>query len=138
LFHSVRNSSVDRFEERRNTFQHIPFHLILGNHDILTPEKYDQLGLNLVPELIIGNLWLTHEPRNEGALDHYNIAGHIHPAVRIRGTGKQSLTLPCFYFGPRNGIIPAFGYFTGKAKLSIEKESAIFAIADQMIFKIPA
>lgn len=137
LFHSVRNSSVERFEEIRKSFQSIPFHLISGNHDILPPEKYHQLGLNRMPELIIGNLWLTHEPRNESNIQPYNIAGHIHPSVRIRGMGKQSLTLPCFYFGTYGGILPAFGYFTGKARLRIEKDSAIFAVADHKIFKIP-
>jgi DNA ligase-associated metallophosphoesterase len=137
LFHSVRNSSVDNFEELRKYFHEIPFHLVSGNHDILPAAKYQQLGLHLVPELIIGNIWLTHEPSHYGSHDLYNIAGHIHPAVRLKGAGKQSLTLPCFYFGPRNGILPAFGYFTGKAKLPIEKDSAIFAIADQKVFSIP-
>jgi DNA ligase-associated metallophosphoesterase len=137
LFHSVRNSSVDTFEELRNDFLQIPFYLVSGNHDILSPAKYEQLGLHLVPELVIGNLWLTHEPSYNDSHEVYNIAGHIHPAVRLRGAGKQSVTLPCFYFGARNGILPAFGYFTGKAKLPIEKDSTIFAIADQKVFSIP-
>ena len=137
LFHSVRNSSLEKFEELRKTYPDIPFHLITGNHDILSPEQYHQLGLNLMPELIIGNLWLTHEPCAETVTGCYNIAGHIHPSVRIKGAGKQSLTFPCFYFSPRNGILPAFGYFTGKARLRIEKDSTIFAIADHKIFKIP-
>ena len=137
LFHSVRNSSVDTFEELRKQFHQIPFYLVSGNHDILPPAKYQQLGLHLVPELVIGKIWLTHEPNLDTSNELYNIAGHIHPAVRLKGTGKQSLTLPCFYFGSRNGILPAFGYFTGKAKLPIEKDSAIFAIADQKVFSIP-
>ncbi|HMU04607.1 MAG TPA: hypothetical protein PJ990_13330, partial [Saprospiraceae bacterium] len=79
---------------------------------------------------------LTHEPQDEIKNGYYNLAGHIHPGISLKGKGRQKVTLPCFYFGINNGLLPAFGYFTGKAIIKIEKKSDIFAIAEDKIFRI--
>ena len=36
------------------------------------------------------------------------MGGHVHPGVKLGG-----MRLPCFWFGERVAILPAFGKFTG-------------------------
>ncbi|HNU41619.1 MAG TPA: phosphoesterase, partial [Cyclobacteriaceae bacterium] len=67
----------------------------------------------------------------------YNLSGHIHPAVRLKGTGRQSVMLPCFYFGKQQGILPAFGSFTGMARIVPKKEDRIFVIAENKVIAYP-
>jgi metallophosphoesterase superfamily enzyme len=87
-------------------------------------------------ELKIGPFMLTHEPLENSRDDFYNIAGHIHPGVHLSGKGRQSLTLPCFCFGKHQGIMPAFGSFTGLAKINPKKDDRIFVIAEGKILKV--
>ncbi len=136
LFHSIKNHSFNSFQTLLKSFDNITFDLVIGNHDIMSSENYADLGLNVTEEIYINGLWLTHEPQDEIKEGNYNIAGHIHPGVRLKGKGRQYLTLPCFYFGAHSGLIPAFGYFTGKAIVKIDKKSNIFAIAEDKIFCI--
>jgi len=137
LFHSVMNQSFLDFKVFVQDHIAIEFILILGNHDILSVEAYSELGLSVVDDYMIDNLWLTHEPQEVIKPGIYNLAGHIHPGIRLKGVGKQSMTLPCFYFGASYGILPAFGYFTGKVNMKYDKNSTIFAIADDKIIRIP-
>jgi metallophosphoesterase superfamily enzyme len=54
-----------------------------------------------------GPLALAHHPVPvEG---HYVLAGHIHPCAKVRGAGRQSERLACFWFGREAGVLPAFG-----------------------------
>lgn len=137
LFHSVRNQSYEDFLSYLGDAVHIEFILVMGNHDIMSIAAYQTLELTVVDEYLLGNLWLTHEPQTAHKPGMYNLAGHIHPGIRLKGKGKQGLTLPCFYFHEFYGVLPAFGYFTGKAILKMDKKSTIFAIADDLIIHIP-
>jgi metallophosphoesterase superfamily enzyme len=58
----------------------------------------------------------------------YYFSGHLHPGIRIRGMGKQSLQFPCFYFGTEYAVLPAFGKFTGTVSIDPLPESNVFAI----------
>jgi metallophosphoesterase superfamily enzyme len=60
----------------------------------------------------------------------------LHPAVQLFGKGKQVFTLPCYYFGETNGILPAFGSFTGKAIIALEPESKVFAVAGNVVSRV--
>lgn len=136
LFHSVKNNSYDDFKTMIGHYSNIEFHLVIGNHDIMPAIFYQELNIKVCDEMVIGNLWLTHEPQDEIKDGLYNLAGHIHPGVKLKGKARQSITLPCFYFGPQRGLLPAFGYFTGKSIIKIEKKSDTFAIAEDNIFYI--
>jgi len=43
------------------------------------------------------------------------------------------LTLPCFHFGSRQAILPAFGKFTGKVRMKNAKDDRIFAVLQDKI-----
>ncbi len=133
LFHSSLNREWQLFENWVLKSS-VKITLIAGNHDIISPLKYENLGISLVPELIWGPFLLTHYPEERVGL--FNLSGHIHPAVRLRGKGRQSLRLPCFFKNKHQMILPAFGAFTGTHVMKKKREDEVYAIADAMVIKI--
>ena len=135
LFHSDYNSQWPAFIEFLNKFNTIQFHLIIGNHDIL--DKSDYINDNLVVHenaLIKDDFILTHHPEDHKAF--YNLCGHIHPGVKLKGHGKQYMNLPCFYFAENQGILPAFGVFTGLHLLDVKMKDDIFGIVESEVIKL--
>lgn len=137
LFHSEFNRQWMEFCELLEQFNQMSFELITGNHDILDPSFYEQAGLKVhLDGLYLPPFQLTHHPmEGEGlsAGSRYNLAGHIHPGVRLRGRGRQKLKFPCFFFGARQGLLPAFGEFTGLATLSVGTEDRVYLIVEDEI-----
>lgn len=134
LFHSEHNQEWDLFYNWAHNYEQLELVLIKGNHDILPESLYQNSRLNVVDALIIDNIEFTHE-RNENS-DAYNISGHIHPAVSMVGSGKQSLKLPCFLFREDHAFLPAFGHFTGMSKIKPSKKDNIFVVAENAIFHV--
>ncbi len=135
LFHSVQNKDWDLFQVFIKTYNHIHFTLIKGNHDIIHDDKLSAIMDEVVGiGLALGPFYLTHEPLEHKAL--YNLCGHIHPAVRLRGKGLQSVRLPCFYFGQRQGILPAFGSFTGGYTLEVKDHEDVFVVAENEVIPL--
>ncbi len=132
LFHSELNSEWLAFKNLIKNNSGVSFHLITGNHDILHNTSYSNIGLNVHQDILeLGPIILSHEPIDGHKL--YNLCGHIHPGVRIAGAARQSMRLPCFYFGTKGGILPAFGEFTGLHILHPKKGDRVFMIAGEQI-----
>jgi metallophosphoesterase superfamily enzyme len=119
-------------------FSNISFELVLGNHDVMSDLQYERKGIRLHNELVLGNFILTHHPLEEVAPGYYNLAGHIHPGVCLYGKGRQAMTLPCFYFGRQQALLPAFGVFTGLAKIRTYKNDKVFVIVEDKILDVSA
>jgi uncharacterized protein len=136
LFHSHYNPEWEVFGEVIRHFRNISFELVLGNHDIMSELQYERKGIQLHETLRMGPFIFTHHPLTEIEAQCYNIAGHIHPGVNLRGLGKQSVTLPCFYFGECSGLLPAFGMFTGLAKIRPKKDDKVFVIVEEKIMEV--
>lgn len=134
LFHSDHNQEWDLFYNWAHNYEYVELILIKGNHDILPQSLYRNSRLKVVEKLLIDNIEFTHE-RNE-IPDGYNISGHIHPAVSMIGSGKQSLKLPCFLFREDHAFLPAFGHFTGMAKIKPSKKDNIFVVAENEIIHV--
>lgn len=137
LFHSHLNAEWEAFSHLLQQFSAIHFELIPGNHDILRKEVYEATGLSLhKPSLAIAPFVLTHEPMASLSGLFYNLAGHLHPSVKLAGNGRQSLRLPCFYFTENQGILPAFGVFTGLATIQPKMGDHVFVVADDAVFPV--
>lgn len=108
--------------------------LVTGNHDIISPVYYEDLGIALKSHWEIGFFLLTHHPTEKDG--YFNFSGHIHPAVKLRGKGRQSLRLPCFFKSENRMILPAFGEFTGSHVLKPESGDEIYAIAKNEVVSI--
>lgn len=137
LFHSHYNAEWEDFRKLIDRFPAISFELVQGNHDILSAEAYQQAGIILHQEpYTIHPFSFSHHPLEEQVNGLYNIAGHIHPCVYLKGIGKQRTRLACFYFGATKGLLPAFGAFTGMAKISPKRGEQVFVIAEQEIIAV--
>jgi len=131
LFHSVYNDGWETFGQIRKAFVHCSFELVIGNHDILSDLQYERHKILLHKEsLRLDNLLLTHEPLEDIPEDVFNVTGHVHPGAHLRGAGRQSVVLPCFYFKSNQCILPAFGAFTGLATVQPKRGDKIFVVAN--------
>lgn len=135
LFHSDYNSMWEYLIDFLQLFPKVKFVLIEGNHDVLSSRQYGKAGLISFPKVELGPFDLTHEPE-EPTLGRYNLCGHIHPGVRLKGKGLQRLRLPCYYFGKTIGILPAFGSFTGLATLQPKKTDSVFVITQAEVIPV--
>ena len=134
LFHSDLNVEWEFFEEWVEN-QSCLMILVKGNHDILPDEVYRSSKMEVQEELILGPFHFTHE---KTASQFYNLSGHVHPAVRLKGRAKQGLTVPCFYFSQGFGLLPAYGSFTGTYKIRPRVGDMVFATTgDQVIALMP-
>ena len=133
LFHSSLNKEWQFFE---NWVEKTPSEIILvsGNHDIIAPEKFENLGIKIFQELEIEEFLLTHHPEERN--NFFNFCGHIHPAIRLQGFGRQRLKLPCFFKKKQQLILPAFGEFTGTYVLEPTKEDKVYVLVDDEVILI--
>lgn len=138
LFHSNYNLEWDEFGRFIQAFEQVDFELVEGNHDIMHPKHYQKYQIKVYANgLISGPFIFTHIPLDQHG-HHYNLSGHIHPGVRLTGKGRQSLKLPCFYFGEHSGILPAFGDFTGKFMLKPNRKDRIYVVTGQQVIDMSA
>ncbi|MBX2877723.1 MAG: ligase-associated DNA damage response endonuclease PdeM [Saprospiraceae bacterium] len=137
LFHSDYNPVWEELGDLIQQFRAVSFELIPGNHDILEDPYYQSAGLHLHPlTLEIPPFYFTHHPQAEIPEGLYNLCGHIHPSVTLRGGARQSLRLPCFYFGEQQGILPAFGAFTGTANITVRAGDRVFVITSNEVVEV--
>jgi uncharacterized protein len=137
LFHSVYNDDWESFGQVRKAFALCSFELVVGNHDILSSRQYERHHILLhIQNLRLNNLLLTHEPLEKISDESVNVAGHIHPGAHLVGSGKQSLTLPCFYVKSHQCILPAFGSFTGLARIRPKENEKIFVVANGKVISM--
>ncbi len=134
LFHSSLNDDWRRFSEFRSAFSHVQFEMIIGNHDIIDPNLFvENKVINHGLEFVEYPFCFTHYPKTDS--DYYIVSGHVHPGIRMHGAAKQTLKLPCFWFGVENALFPAFGFFTGLHTIFPSEEDVVFAIADDHLWQ---
>jgi DNA ligase-associated metallophosphoesterase len=109
--------------------------LVRGNHDRHAGDPPEELRIHCVnsPE-VDGPFVYRHFPKDSEA--GFTLSGHTHPAIRLRGRGAERTTLPCFWFTDRVGILPAFGTFTGTAKIAPGQNDHVFAIAGDEVIRV--
>lgn len=115
--------------EWRGRHTELAITLIRGNHDRHAGDPPAALNIETVTEpLLLGPFALQHEPDPHPS--HHVLAGHVHPAYRLRGKGRQNLRLPCFVLGERLSLLPAFGSFTGAMSVFAEPGQRIYVLGD--------
>lgn len=106
--------------------------LVRGNHDHRSGDPPADLGFTVVDQLAEGPFFFQHHP---GVSEQgYLLAGHLHPSIVLAGRGDR-IRLPCFHFGSRCGILPAFGSFTGTATPDLEPGDRVFVVGDGEVFE---
>ena len=139
LFHSDHNHVWQSFCEFTAAFPHIRFELVPGNHDVLPPLCYEEARLLYHPEIIEeGPFSFSHHPlKKEDRLPgRYNLCGHVHPCVKLLDRSGRGMKLPSFYFGEHEGILPAFGEFTGCAEVKVRPGDRVFVLAENEVMAV--
>lgn len=134
MFHSKANNETENFTHWRKAHESLEVELVIGNHDILPREAYSKFNIIVHKDLLEqGPFTIIHDtPEVENG---FYIHGHVHPAFATGGKGHRKLTLPCFAQSERRLILPAFGSFTGKHKLSKKDFKHIYVIADTEVIQ---
>ncbi len=110
--------------------------LVIGNHDRLAGNPPACWNIQLLgAELRESPFAFRHEPAE--VINHYVLAGHIHPAISLNRDFGSTLRLPCFVFGPNSAILPAFGSFTGTHVQKPGRDARVYAIRDGELMQIP-
>lgn len=109
--------------------------LVRGNHDHRAGDPPPEFQMQCVDAPMTDLPFVYRhfpKPSDEG----YTLAGHLHPAIRLRGNGAERATLPCFWFTDRIGVLPAFGGLTGTAKIRPAPGDRVCAIAGDEVIEI--
>ncbi len=110
--------------------------LVRGNHDQRAGDPPQALGIEVVNEpLLMGPFAACHHPQKHAT--HAVIAGHLHPALHLRGPGRDHLRLPCFCFESGLAILPAFGEFTGGWRVLPESGRQLYPVGGQAVWRLP-
>ncbi len=136
LFHSKQNKEWNLWTEFVEMHSDLRFVLIPGNHDryvfpneSLAYEVWDR-------EYVDPPFIFSHASVETNNSSFINMLGHIHPAIVLKGKGRQSLRLPCFWISEKAIVLPAFGAFTGMHSIEPKHNDKIFAIADDCVWKV--
>tara|TARA_R110000737_G_scaffold56888_1_gene81766 strand:- start:1228 stop:2019 length:792 start_codon:yes stop_codon:yes gene_type:complete len=108
-----------------------------GNHD---PDPPAYLGGRAAKVLRIGSLVFRHEPTGEAG----EIAGHLHPAAKVKGRGRM-VRRRCFASDGARLVMPAMGAFTGGLNVLDDAFGALFpeglmafALGGERVFAVSA
>jgi DNA ligase-associated metallophosphoesterase len=138
LFHARSAKSPQTLEvlrEWRERHAALPITLIRGNHDRHAGDPPPDLAIEACnPPCGDAPFLYTHHPAPLPG--GYVLAGHVHPSVTLRGIGRQRERLPCFHFGPRVGLLPAFGAFTGTADVAVTPGDRVFVVTDSRVIQV--
>jgi len=137
LFHSHINQEFDLLQQWLEKYPALKKELVRGNHDILPAAYYKRAGIKVYPIAVTKAPFVfVHDPMEEPDTSKYYFSGHIHPGVHFSGLGRQHLSLPCFYFGENQALLPAFGAFTGLYAIQPKKADQVFVIGEGKVMRI--
>jgi len=115
--------------EWRRRHESIDMVLVRGNHDKRAGDPGPDVEIRCADAPVSEAPFVfTHKPAVSDA--GYVICGHVHPAARLTGPGRETVRLPCFWARPRTMVLPAFGEFTGVAEIDVESGDRVWVIAD--------
>ncbi len=139
LLHSARAlapATLGAFLDWRRQHAALDLVLVRGNHDDRAGDPPACTGVHAVDEpLQLDRLALCHHPQERRG--SYVLAGHFHPCVVLGGRANDRLRLPCFHFGARLGVLPAFGAFTGMHAVRPLPGERVFMVAGESVRALP-
>ncbi len=108
--------------------------VVLGNHDRDAATRLAHWPVRwITEELRLGPFLLRHEPARTAAGNGYELAGHLHPVLRLRDGQRDAMRLPGFWQRPGGLVLPAFGTFTGGHAVQLDRSHVFHAIAGEGI-----
>ncbi len=138
LLHAKEGRSTGLFDEIaswRASHSALEMILVRGNHDKRAGDPPGELNIECVEApAIVPPFVLAHHPASH--VDGYVLAGHVHPGVRLYGSGGLRERLPCFVFGSDHAVLPAFGDFTGFAPFDPDQGADVYTVAGDTVIAL--
>lgn len=114
--------------------------LVRGNHDRHAGDPAPSLNVSVMDEP-----WVPHEDvplacchHPQRLAGHTVLAGHLHPAVVLRGRGRDALRLPAFCHEAGLVLLPSFGDFTGAHTVEPIAGRQLYAVGAGRVWPLPA
>ena len=140
LFHARSSLAADirqSFDEFLKRHRDVHVVLVKGNHDKSTGSLPTHWPMQIVDApWSVDGVSLAHYPSPPSVGTQLCIAGHLHPAIRLRGAGERKL--PCFYFDAdmRCITLPAAGEFTGTAMIRPKTNDRVWGISEDEVVEL--
>ena len=110
--------------------------LVRGNHDSRAGDPPAPLHIDVVDEpWLLGPFACCHHPQSHAT--HFVLAGHVHPARKLYGPGRDSLRMPCFVSDTQQAILPAFGEFTGAMLMDPAPGRRFYGVGGSAVWALP-
>jgi uncharacterized protein len=138
FLHAARGRSAElhaQFTAWRAEHAELTIRIVRGNHDHSAGDPAAEWNCRCEDEgTVEGPFILRHHPCSDDA--GYVLAGHLHPALRLRDGGGARANGPCFWFGQRVGVLPAFSSFTGGAGFDAVAGDAIYMVGPDRVVAV--
>ena len=137
LLHALHGRSaemIDAVSAWRGRQAGLEMLLVRGNHDRRAGDPPAEWRVECVENGVVEEAFVwRHEPLEDER--GYVLAGHTHPAATMHGRGG-GLRAPCFWFGARVGVLPAFGSFTGMKAVRPRRGDGVYVVGDGQVIAV--
>lgn len=145
LVHAAASRSPeldDHMARWRDRHRDLALHLVPGNHDRRSGLPPSAWGFETHPAPAERHgLTLLHEPPWAGGPNPMErrpaLAGHLHPTLRLRSGRGPGLRARCFWWHAGVLVLPAFGAFTGGARIEPVPSDRLFAVGPDAVVEVP-
>ena len=121
--------------EWRSRNANVDMVLVRGNHDVRAGDPGPEIDIACVDGPVLESPFVfAHKPAISDA--GYVVCGHLHPAARLTGPGRESTRLPCFWVRRGMMVLLAFGEFTGVAAIETSREDRVWVVADGAVLAV--
>jgi len=130
-------SWLGALSDQLDTHTNLTVEIVAGNHDKLVGQALvDPRILWHSKPLSIAPFVLKHEPDTDP--NGFVLAGHLHPAWRLKQSRRSSLKAPAYWFTDSYAVLPAFGQFTGGVVVKANaKTDSIYMTGEECVVKVP-
>jgi DNA ligase-associated metallophosphoesterase len=137
LFHNRLNKEWETFREWRNQYSSLEMINVMGNHDILPRELFDENKINVYNKSYREKDFLfVHHPQKEFEENTFAFCGHVHPVFVLKAKGQQSIKLPCYIIEEKQAVLPSFGVFTGGYEVKMHENRKIFLVTKSEVVQV--
>ena len=132
---SKSEATLARIAGWRESHNDLELLLVRGNHDGRAGDPPAELRVRVVPEPYrLDPFSLCHEPSE--SKKGYAIAGHLHPAIVLRGRADDRLRYPCFWVASDYAVLPAFGELDGTYLIQRRPGDQVFVVAEDHVLPV--
>lgn len=138
LWHHAAGCDLETIQQMKiwmRQYRDLDFLLVEGNHDRRTERYEKELGIRRIDRFQLGSISGCHDP---AGVQGPALAGHLHPAIQLRGRGRQSEKFPCLWLNAAQNVavLPAFGEFTGSVAISAQEGDEAWIVTRELVKKV--